>query len=136
MLRKLFVFLFCFLSFAPVFADSSSCTYDGNGSTAIGNSLSNCIPDGSVTMDGEDYKIASGVKAKVVTITNRIILAGSLLSVGGIVYASVLYVTALGADDKIKHAKESLKYAIIGFAVMLISFPLVNAVINLIYSLN
>lgn len=87
-------------------------------------------------MDDEDYKIASGVKAKVVKITNQIILAGSLLAVGGIVYSAILYVTALGADEKIKHAKESLKYSIIGFAVTLISFPLVNAVINLIYSLK
>lgn len=69
-------------------------------------------------------------------ITNQIILGGSILSVGGIILASILYVTSFGEEEKIKKAKETLKFSIMGFAVMLLSFPIVNAIINLIYGVS
>lgn len=76
------------------------------------------------------------MKAKVVSITNQLIVAGSILSVGGIVFAAILYVTALGDGEKIKKAKTALKFSITGFVVMLLSFAIVNALVNLIYGLG
>jgi len=70
----------------------------------------------------------------VVEIANQIILAGSILAVGAIVYAAILYIIAAGDDERIKQAKSSLKFGIIGFVMMLLSFPLVNAIIRLFYS--
>lgn len=76
------------------------------------------------------------MKAKVVKITNQIIVAGSILSVGGIVFAAILYIMAMGDGEKVKKAKTALKFSIAGFAVMLLSFPIVNALVNLIYGLG
>lgn len=49
-------------------------------------------------------------------------------------YAGILYTIAAGNDERVKTAKTSLKFGIIGFIVMLLSFPLVNAVVQLFYS--
>lgn len=76
------------------------------------------------------------MKEKVIRITNQLILAGSILSVGGIVFAAVLYTTALGDGEKIKKAKTALKFSIVGFVLMLLSFPIVNALVNLIYGIG
>lgn len=76
------------------------------------------------------------MKAKVVRITNQLILLGSILSVGGIVFAAFLYTSALGDGEKVKKAKTSFKFAITGFVLMLLSFPIVNAIVNLIYGLG
>ncbi|MFA6090525.1 MAG: hypothetical protein WC774_01990 [Candidatus Gracilibacteria bacterium] len=132
-MKKLFSFLFlAFLfltSFSLVFAE---CAFDRNGS--VQGALSGCVPTGSIT--ATDYTIAGGVKGKVVQVTNQLILAGSILSVGGIVFSAILYVSALGDGEKVKKAKTALQYSAIGFALMLLSFPIVNMIVNLIYGIR
>lgn len=129
-----------FLSFSPAFALSldfsigggGGCSYDGYGS--VQNALRGCTPKGSLTSD--DYSIAGGVKEKIVRVTNQLILVGSILAVGGIVFAAVLYTSALGDGEKVKKAKTAFKFAITGFVLMLLSFPIVNALVNLIYGIG
>ncbi|MDD5198081.1 MAG: hypothetical protein PHN60_04450 [Candidatus Gracilibacteria bacterium] len=128
-LSSLALGIITFLSFSPLFAD---CSYDGNGS--VQGSLGGCAPVGSITSN--DYSIVGGVKGKVVQITNQLIIAGSILSVGGIVFAAILYVTALGDGEKVKKAKTALQFSVIGFVLMLLSFPIVNAIVNLIYGIG
>lgn len=108
-----------------------------NSSTSIGDMLRPCRPTGVITTDNtdsKDFKINGGARERVIALANQIILAGSLLAVGAIVYAAILYTIAAGDDEKIKKAKGSLKFGIIGFLMMLISFPLVNAIIKLFYT--
>lgn len=96
--------------------------------------LSRCKPQSGITSSSGDYKFDGGAREKAVGIANQIILIGSILSVGAIVYAAILYIIAAGEEERIKSAKNSLKFGIIGFVVMLISFPLVNAIVRLFYS--
>ena len=132
-MKKIFFSLFlAFLltiSFSSVFA---VCTYDGNGS--VQGALSGCAPQGSITAG--DYTISWGVKGKVIQITNQLIIAGSILSVGGIVLSAILYVSALGDGEKVKKAKTALQYSALGFVLMLLSFPIVNMIVNLIYGIR
>ena len=72
----------------------------------------------------------------MVQITNQLIIAGSILSVGGIVFSAILYVSALGDGEKVKKAKTALQYSALGFLLMLLSFPLVNMIVNLIYGIQ
>ena len=81
-----------------------------------------------------DYVIESGVRSRIVDIANNLIYIGSILAVGAIVYSAILYTIAAGDDERIKSAKNALKFGIIGFAVMLISFGLVNAIVRLFYA--
>jgi len=69
-------------------------------------------------------------------------IISALLSVLGIifvvlvVYAGFLYLTAQGEDTKVKKAKTALQFSVIGFVLMLLSFPIVNAIVNLIYGIG
>lgn len=108
-----------------------------DSSVSIGDMLRPCRPTWVITTDStdsKDFKIDGGARERIIAIANQIILAGSLLAVWAIVYAAILYTIAAWDDEKIKKAKGSLKFGIIGFVMMLISFPLVNAIIKLFYS--
>ncbi len=80
------------------------------------------------------YVFETDVRKRVIDIANQLILIGSILSVGVIVYAGILYTIAAGDDERIKSAKNALKFGIIGFVVMLLSFGLVNAIVRLFYA--
>ena len=80
------------------------------------------------------YVFETDVRKRVIDIANQLILIGSILSVGVIVYAGILYIIAVGDDERIKSAKNALKFGIIGFAVMLISYGLINAIVRLFYA--
>ncbi len=47
-----------------------------------------------------------------------------------IIYGGFLYVTAAGADDKVGTAKKIILYSIIGIIIILVSFAIVNTVLN------
>lgn len=42
------------------------------------------------------------------------------------VYAGVVYMTAGGADDRVTHAKDTMKYALIGLALITFAYALTN----------
>lgn len=132
---SIFVSFFILFSFSSIFAECTISDDDITSNTNVGDLLKkpDCAPTGSITSDTYEIK---DVKIKIVNITNKLILAGSILSVGGIVFAAILYVTALGNDEKVKKAKSALQFSVIGFVVMLLSFPIVNAIINLIYGIG
>ncbi len=116
---------------------TSGCSF--TGATEVKDLLKKCKPTGVITTDSmadKDFKLRWGARQRVVEIANQIILAGSILAVGAIVYAAILYIIAAGDDERIKTAKNSLKFGIIGFVMMLLSFPLVNAIIRLFYSIS
>lgn len=91
-------------------------------------------PKGAVSVG--DGVLESGVKGKIIAISNRVISVVAIVAIGGIVFAGFHMVTAFGDDEKHKKGKEALKWAILGFVVALISFPLVNATINLFYAMG
>lgn len=103
----------------------------------IGN-VSECLdsmqPKNALKLPDNDGDIKSGVRAKAVAIANRVISLVALVAIAGIVFAGFHMVTAYGDDEKHKKGKEALKWAVLGFAVALLSFPLVNATINFFYS--
>ena len=86
-LIALFLALFLSLSFSPAFA---ACYWKAGD---VATSLKDCAPGSAIT-EG-DYNITGGLRNKVIRITNQLILAGSLLAVGAVVFAAILYTTVL-----------------------------------------
>ena len=151
--------IFCFLSLiifigvSNVFATScgSGTNFSDPSSISIGSALQNCVPDGAITTtttnssiaggtislssNPGDYTIENGVKNRIENLTYQIIIIGWVLAVGAIVLSAVFYVIALGDEKKITDAKNALQYSIIGFMCILIAYPLVNAIINLIFNI-
>lgn len=57
----------------------------------------------------------------------------ALFAVGAIVYAGVLYTTAYGDGEKLKRAKDIVIFACIGLFLTLVSYSIVNWVLQIIY---
>lgn len=109
--------------------------WEGKGDISLcfgGESSGIPKPKGALSVG--DGVLESGVKGKIIAISNRIISVVAIAAIGGIVFAGFHMVTAFGDDEKHKKGKEALKWAVLGFVVALISFPLVNATINLFYA--
>lgn len=139
-IAKLLVLAFSFpvLALPAAFhvpAVSAAGCWEGGGDISLcfgGESSGLPKPKGAISIG--DGVLESGVKGKAIAIANRIISVVAIVAIGGIVFAGFHMVTAFGDDEKHKKGKEALKWAIIGFVVALISFPLVNATINFFYA--
>ena len=60
---------------------------------------------------------------------------GALFAIGAIVFSGIQYTTSYGEDEKVKKAKMTGIYALIGLFLLLLAFPLVNIIVNFLYSL-
>lgn len=124
------------VAFSVPFVSAAGC-WEGKGDISLcfgGEGSGIPKPKGAVSVG--DGVLESGVKGKIIAISNRIISVVAIVAIGGIVFAGFHMVTAFGDDEKHKKGKEALKWAILGFVVALISFPLVNATINLFYAMG
>ena len=125
----------------------SACAYDPNW-MSLSTALDGCKPpqamdstSGGFAIFGMsvglgDYSIAGGVKSKIISIANNIIVLGSLVAIGGIVFSGIHFLTAHGDEGKYKQASKGVVFALVGFAIMLLAFPIVNAVVNLVYKVG
>ncbi|MDD2566257.1 MAG: hypothetical protein PHY51_05490 [Candidatus Gracilibacteria bacterium] len=147
----LLIVLISSLNIGTIFASTgSSCGTDTNGE--LTDMLNGCQPDNvlgsanktsvykskriSVTKSSNGGYEIKDFKAKLLFITTNLVILASILAIGGIVYAGVLFTTAYGDDGKIKKAKDAIKWSLIGFLVAIISQQLINAIINLIYGIS
>ncbi len=124
----------CAFSFVSFASAVGNCDGGVNGSVAECFDGDGYKPEGALTVG--DGTIEEGVKSKMVAITNRVITAVALVSVGAIVFAGFHMVTAYGDDERHKKGKDALKWGVVGFATALLSFAIVNAVINFFYGIR
>jgi len=76
------------------------------------------------------------VKDLVKKVSKGVIAFGALLAIGAIVFSGVQYTMSYGDDEKIKKAKSTGVYAIMGLILLLVAFPFVDIMINFVYSLG
>jgi hypothetical protein len=69
-------------------------------------------------------------RALVLNIVNFFLGFLGIIAVIMIIYGGIMYVTAGGDQTKIDNAKKIIMYAIVGIIIVLISFALVNTVIQ------
>lgn len=74
----------------------------------------------------------AGAKSAIVTWGNTFAAVIALIAVIMIIYGGFLYVTAGTNEDNTKKAKSILIYAIIGLAIAILSYAIVNVAINFI----
>lgn len=67
----------------------------------------------------------------VQNVINWILIAVGIIAVLFIIIGGIRYATSAGDPDKVKKAKNTLLYAIIGLAVALLAAVIVNLVVNL-----
>ena len=65
----------------------------------------------------------------IISIAQKVIQFGALFAIGAIVFSGIRYTTSAGDDEKIKSAKNTAVFAIVGLVLLLIAFPLVDIVV-------
>ena len=86
---------------------------------------------------GSQYTVLeTEAKQKIIDIANNVISLWALLAVGAIVWSGIQYTKAFGEDEKLKKAKTTGIYSLIGLILLLISFGIVDIFINFIYTIT
>lgn len=152
-MKKILISLIILLSFSNIwliYAATSDCWIDTNWE--LTDMLNGCQPD-NVLLPANKTKLVSNdlititksnnwwyeikdFKAKLLFITTNLVILASILAIGWIVYAWILFTTAYWDDGKIKKAKDAIKWSLIWFLIAIISQQLINAIINLIYRIS
>lgn len=140
---KILLVLFSFIYFIilPAVEVSAACAIDTNSAITIeaGQFLSECASTtrginpgnyGGATATQED------TKKKIIDIANTAISFWALLAVGAIVWAGLQYTKSFWDDEKLKKAKTTGIFAVIGLIMLLVSFGIVDIFINFIYTIT
>ena len=78
----------------------------------------------------------TSIKALIKSVAKTVISFGALFAIGAIVFSGIQYTTSYGDDEKVKKAKTTWVYAIIGLFLLLLAFPLVDILVNFVYGLS
>ena len=80
----------------------------------------NCIEDGAATL--------RCIPVIFQNIINWILAFAGVVALFLIIWAGIKYIRSGGEEEKIKSARETLTYAIIGLVVILLSFAIINII--------
>lgn len=72
----------------------------------------------------------TSARALIVTIINFFLFFLGLIATIMIIYGGVTYVTGAGEQEKLDSAKKIIMYAIVGIIIVLLSFAIVNTVLQ------
>lgn len=84
-------------------------------------------------LKGADQTGASdsvSLETRISTITNILLFIIGAISVVMIIVGGIRYVTSAGDSSKIKAAKDTIMYSVVGLVVALIAYAIVRFVIN------
>jgi len=88
-------------------------------------------PQGGVNaVDPEGGGDAGRLPEVAKTVINVILYVLGIISVGFIIYGGVKYSMSAGDAAKVKSAKDTIMYAIVGLIVAILAFAIVNFVID------
>lgn len=79
-------------------------------------------------MQGAADNIPRNTDIDVVSILNWVYAITGLIAVGFIIYAAVIYVTSQGDPAKYKQASQTIAFAVVGLAVVLLAAAITNFV--------
>ena len=134
-IKIFFVFLILFFWFWNINISTtySSCTYSTWDS--ISDFLNNCKPEYVVWNKNSTYKLEWDFKNKINNFLKNLSFVLWVLAVWMIIYAWLLLQFSWWEDEKVKKAKEIIKWVSIWFLFLIWSWALIYVIINFIYSL-
>lgn len=101
-----------------------------------GSYLKNCWAFTMGLAPDQGWDGVTSTKAFVKNVAKKVIQFWALFAIGAIVFSGVKYTTSYGDDEKVKKAKMTGVYAIMGLLLLLTAFPLVDIIVNFIYNLS
>jgi len=92
----------------------------------------NSLPGPNISSNASGEDIQNYVTQRVLPkIANRLITIVTLISIFGLIFAGVKFITAFGSEEEIGKAKKTALYAVIGLVVALSSFLIVSIINNI-----
>lgn len=100
-----------------------------NGTNGSGGTFNACkhVVSGKTAVCSGDSKNATNIAKNIISILLWVV---GIAAVIVIIYAGITFVTAAGNPSKISQAKTMLIYAVVGLAVAILAYAIVNFVIN------
>ena len=100
-----------------------------NGTNGSGGTFNACkhVVSGKTAVCSADSKNATNITKNIISILLWVV---GIAAVIVIIYAGITFVTAAGNPSKISQAKTMLIYAVVGLAVAILAYAIVNFVIN------
>lgn len=112
---------------------------NGPSVSAAANPKKDVCAGGQKAVDGvckDDKASIEGVWTAVGTVTQWILMAVGAICVIFIIWGGVRYATSGGDSDKVKKAKNTLLYAIIGLAIAILANVIMTLVVNTLTGAN
>lgn len=135
-MKKILIILFLIITFLlPIWVYSAWCNIWADDITNIWDSLDACLSD-SKLVSWEDGSIETWLSAKINSWVKNIWIVLWLLAVWSIVYGSLLMTLSTWEDEKIKKAKDVIKWWIIGFIWLISVSGIILLVVNIMYSIE
>jgi lipoprotein len=110
----------------------------------VGNVSAGSCPQGSLRNDytnsisecniAEDHAGSNNLMGTINTIISVVLGVLGILAVAYIIYGGFMLTTATGDPAKIKKARETIMYGVIGLVVALLAFAIVNFVLTSVFS--
>ncbi|MBQ9020123.1 hypothetical protein IJ096_02270 [Candidatus Saccharibacteria bacterium] len=102
-----------------------------DGSVISGTDLSRCGDESGKRLGGSNNE--NNLMSTLNVIINVVIGIIGFLAVAMIIYCGIQYTMSAGAADKVKSAKDTIMYGIIGLIVALLAFAIVNFVLSNVF---
>lgn len=102
--------------------------------TFLQECANNGDPANAVSNGGDMW--TEWVKELLVIVGERVIAFWALFAIGAIVFSGIRYTTSYGDEEKIKKAKSTALYALIGLILLWTAFPFIDIIVSFIYSLG
>jgi hypothetical protein len=81
-------------------------------------------------MPGISKKSDTTLGEKIGDVVRVMLFGVGAISVIMIIYSGILYVISAGSSEKIKKAKDTIKYSIVGLVISILAYAIVNFVIG------
>ncbi len=131
------ILLFFILTFTLFIGNNvfAECKYDDKNTTSISSFLNDCKPTSVVwgTWSTANMKIENWFKKKINTWVKNISLILWFLAVGSLVYAGLIMQLSAGEDEKIKKAKNIIKWTLLWFLLLISASGIIYLVINVFF---
>jgi hypothetical protein len=92
------------------------------------------INKGITAAGGAENTASVNVEGTVLSVVNWLLFAVGVIAVIMLIWGGIRYVISGGAADKVKDAKNTILYAIVGLIVAILGYALVNWVISIVGS--
>ena len=105
--------------------DEPACVDDKTGESVDCSEYSN-----GELMPGISKKSDTTLGEKIGDVVRVMLFGVGAISVIMIIYSGILYVISAGSSEKIKKAKDTIKYSIVGLVISILAYAIVNFVIG------